>query len=365
MIIIKIKAGLGNQMFQYACGRALSLRNNDVLELDLAQWADRQVTDRPYGLNNFKIVENIAKDSDIKSLKYPLGIMMGKLLNKMKTLMRIDNIKFIPSIIRKKGNIYLDGYWQSEKYFADFAEQIRKDFQPRGQLSHASKEILKNIDTRREFKLNHFNLETATRFSNFAHPLKDHLNRFLVKLGIKEKGYWQNEKYFKSIENNIKKEFTLINPLRSAAKKFAIEIGSLINSISIHIRRGDYVSDQKTNKYHGTCGPEYYSKAIKYITSKIGSNIHVFVFSDDIEWVKQNMPLKYPVTYVSSPEIPDYEELILMSQCKHNIIANSTFSWWGAWLNENPDKIVIAPKRWTLKGEKNFKDICPPSWTRI
>ena len=134
----------------------------------------------------------------------------------------------------------------------------------------------------------------------------------------------------------------------------------------MHVRRGDYANDPNTNKYWGTCGIEYYLEALKYITSKAGNNsMYIFIFSDDIEWVKENMPLQYAATFVSSPEIKDYEELILMSQCDHHIIANSSFSWWGAWLDPKSDKIVIAPKRWTIKDEKNFRDIVPSSWIRI
>jgi hypothetical protein len=178
-------------------------------------------------------------------------------------------------------------------------------------------------------------------------------------------GYWQTEKYFADQAQTIRKELTLKNPLSRPALKIQNDIMNSNNSVSLHIRRGDYVENAKTNQYHGTCSLGYYSKALEYITNKIGRDINIFVFSDDIDWVKNNLKFDFPTTYVSSKEIPDYEELILMSKCKHNIIANSSFSWWGAWLNNNSGKIVIAPKRWANKDEDSFKDIIPSSWIKI
>jgi hypothetical protein len=104
------------------------------------------------------------------------------------------------------------------------------------------------------------------------------------------------------------------------------------------------------------------------MNAKIGNDMHIFVFSDEIEWAKENIKFPYETSYVSpvkSTARDEVEELILMSKCKHNIIANSSFSWWGAWLNQNRDKIVIAPKRWVLKGTNNYRDIIPRTWHKI
>ena len=221
------------------------------------------------------------------------------------------------------------------------------------------------IDTARNFKLNNFNIETKAMFSQKKHPYLNLITKVLIHLNLSDGGFWQSEKYFIENEGSIRKEFTLKSPLTSKEQEISTKIKNAQNSVFLHVRRGDYVSDAKTNEHHGTCGPEYYAKALEYIASKIGKEITVFIFSDDIEWVKQNMPIPYPVTYVSSPDIPDYEELALMSMCEHNIIANSSFSWWGAWLNPNPDKIVIAPKQWTKKAQWQQKDIIPKSWIRI
>jgi hypothetical protein len=140
-------------------------------------------------------------------------------------------------------------------------------------------------------------------------------------------------------------------------------------SISIHIRRGDYVQNKKTGKHHGNCSSEYYKNALDEILSKLSKgqreNVRLFIFSDDIEWARKNLSFACPSVFVSNPATPDYEELVLMSKCSHHIIANSSFSWWGAWLDSNPQKIVIAPAKWFNTRQSLYKDIVPSSWIKI
>jgi len=177
-------------------------------------------------------------------------------------------------------------------------------------------------------------------------------------------GYWVSEKYFKDIENVIRKEFTFKNKPDVVNKKTINRIRNC-ESISIHIRRGDYVSDPKTNQFHGVCDLNYYHQAIKYMTSKI-TNPYFFFFSDDPKWCKANLRLEYPTIYIShNLGKKDYEDMRLMSECQHNIIANSSFSWWGAWLNQNKNKIVIAPKKWFRDESIDTNDIIPESWSKI
>ncbi len=135
------------------------------------------------------------------------------------------------------------------------------------------------------------------------------------------------------------------------------------NSVSIHIRGGDYVRGKKSS-FHGTCSPEYYIQAIAEIRQKV-SDPHFFIFTDDIEWARSLITFPEPFTLVSDPSNPPHEELILMLVCKHNIIANSTFSWWAAWLNPNPNKVVIAPKKWFADEKMSSSDILPALWIRI
>jgi len=179
-------------------------------------------------------------------------------------------------------------------------------------------------------------------------------------------GYWQNEKYFKGIEGIIKKEFTLKNLPSPLFCKLSNEMVNS-ESVSIHIRRGDYIHSKETNKVHGVCSLNYYNQAIKIINGFV-EDPTFFVFSDEIDWAKNNLKLNYPTLFVSNKLMKDSEELILMSKCKHNIIANSSFSWWGAWLSENSHKIVIAPNQWfSEKRMKNIgeSDIIPKSWIKI
>lgn len=176
-------------------------------------------------------------------------------------------------------------------------------------------------------------------------------------------GYWQREEYFKNISNIIKKEFTLKNPFPDAAKELIDSICST-NSISVAIRRGDYITP-KYRKIFYECSPEYYSKAITLISKRV-SNPHFFVTTDDIEYAKT---LSFPKnTFYIEPAIQkleNFQEIAIMSMCKHNIIANSSFSWWGAWLNQNPDKIIIAPKQWFVGQYENVIDMIPETWIKL
>lgn len=175
-------------------------------------------------------------------------------------------------------------------------------------------------------------------------------------------GYWQCEKYFLDIKDIIYKDFSLKNPLPEKVKDIEKQI-SETNSISIHIRRGDYITNKNAQQHHGSCGLEYYKQAVEIIEEETEFP-HFFVFSDDIEWCKENVKAD-KISYVSDGNMKDYEEMYLMAKCKHNIIANSSFSWWGAWLNQNPDKIVIAPKKWLNNPKINTDDIVPKTWLKI
>jgi hypothetical protein len=124
------------------------------------------------------------------------------------------------------------------------------------------------------------------------------------------------------------------------------------------------VANKNANAHHGTCTLDYYHEAIKIMKEKI-KNPYFFIFSDDIPWVKENLKIDGDAFFITGKKIKDHEEMFLMSRCKHNIIANSSFSWWGAWLNNNPEKIVIAPKRWFNNEKINTSDLVPDNWLRI
>ncbi|MGL5056252.1 MAG: alpha-1,2-fucosyltransferase [Fusobacteriaceae bacterium] len=176
-------------------------------------------------------------------------------------------------------------------------------------------------------------------------------------------GYWQSEKYFKNIEDEIKTEFIFPQINEENNLKILDKIKKE-NSISIHVRRGDYIGHPQLD---GLASIKYYEKAIEYIKKRV-HNPKFFIFSNDLLWCKDNLPLtenEYIAVEGNSKE-KSFRDLQLMSQCKHNIIPNSSFSWWGAWLNKNPQKIVIAPKKWfTCKSEFRYDDIVPKDWIKL
>lgn len=179
-------------------------------------------------------------------------------------------------------------------------------------------------------------------------------------------GYFQSEKYFDFIRDELLKDFTIKQELSDSAKEIKTIIESSKNSVSLHIRRGDYVANSHTNNVHGTCSLKYYDKAIQHLKSKIG-DIQVFVFSDDIKWTKENLKYEYIYFVESDKKRIAHEDIYLMSLCNHNIIANSSFSWWGAWLNTNTKKIVIGPQNWFAdeKMQEQSQDIVCESWVKI
>lgn len=279
-------------MFQYALGRHLAMKNNSTLKLDIQGFKDYKL--RNYDLNCFNIQENIATSKDLTCVSLPSDKFIRKLGKHMEIrIIGVQQIQYIkerklnfqPEILSLGDDIYLDGYWQSEKYFLE-------------------------------------------------------------------------------IEDVIRKEFSLVNTLTSASQDIAEQIKDC-ESVSIHVRRGDYVSDPKTNSVHGVCGVEYYYSAIDVINKKIDSP-HFFIFSDDLNWACCNIKIDAPTIYVRSNNcLKDYEDMYLMSKCKHHIIANSSFSWWGAWLNENPEKIVIVPRKWFNSKNMDTKDLVPVKWNKL
>lgn len=176
--------------------------------------------------------------------------------------------------------------------------------------------------------------------------------------------YFSTEKYFIDFEDEIRNGFKF-NILPSKKNKEIMNIINSCNSISVHIRRWDYVDNKKIRNIYQVCNLDYYNKAINLIKSKVDNPIFFF-FSNDIEWVKQNLKIDYESYYIDwNNADTNYEDMRLMSLCKHNIIPNSTFSWWWAWLNNNKEKIVIAPKKWFNNTSMNYTDIVPDKWIKI
>jgi|SRR3989344_3883710 len=289
MIVVRLKGGLGNQMFQYALGRVLALKNNAELKLDTSflNLNFKSITKRTYNLDVFNIKAEIAKNSDIPFLfRLPnnkVGLYFIFLFRKIiKSNGQEKSFQFDKSILSIGDNAYLDGYWQSQKYFEGFEEIIRKDL------------TLKN--------------SPAENIQNLA----------------------------KEIEN--------------------------INSLCIHVRRSDYVG----NKNHEVVDKEYYRRGIEYIKNRAQVD-KIYVFSDDIDWCRNNLVFQFPVMFVeeSYAGMHGEEHMYLMSRCKNFILANSSFSWWGAWLSDYKEKIVICPKQWFPDTLVNTDDLVLESWIRI
>lgn len=178
-------------------------------------------------------------------------------------------------------------------------------------------------------------------------------------------GYWQNENYFSSIRPILLKELQLKNEfLTTKLRSQCIDVEN-VESVAIHVRRGDYLSHTESSEMFHTCSVNYYVEAIKLIKSKLKSP-QFFIFSDDLDWCKNNLSLGLvgnSVRYITGNT--DYEDLKIMSSCKHQIIANSSFSWWSAWLNVNENKTVIAPEKWYKNEEQNQLHTLPNDWIKL
>lgn len=281
MIIVKLRGGLGNQMFQYATGRNLALKNNTKLKFDVTELEHDKL--RNYELHIFNISGSIASSYRLMFIRKFNKNIISKVLGQNYLYIKQKDWYFDATILEKKGNIYLDGYWQSEKYFKDIRHIITKDFMIRRDPDKKNKSVSKKIESS--------------------------------------------------------------------------------NSVCIHVRREDYIKNKITKEVHGICSLEYYHNAVKIIEKKT-RNPKFFIFSDDSKWTRKNLKLKHTTIYVDINNMEkSYEDLRLMSNCKHFIIANSSFSWWGAWLSNNPDKIVCAPKKWFTIIDEG--DIVPKSWIRV
>ncbi len=295
MIVVKIIGGLGNQLFQYALGRRIAYLNDEALKLDISGFETYNL--HKYGLNHFNISGDIATKREIRSF-------------------RGSNNKYIREIINiiNRNGFYLP-YVQKNKIIFE-------------------------------------------RSINYDPSILDYT------VDIYLEGYWQSEKYFKDVEEIIRKDFTIKTPSEPQNIKNANEIKNS-EAVCIHVRRGDYVSNPTVYQSLGLCPLDYYYRAIDYITSKV-ENPHYFVFSNDPGWTQQNIQIDAPTTYISNnPPEKNFEDLRLMTLCKYFIIANSSFSWWGAWLSSNKQKIVIAPSKWYKGRQYNDEDRLPKEWIRL
>lgn len=176
-------------------------------------------------------------------------------------------------------------------------------------------------------------------------------------------GFWQSEAYFADIRDELLAELSPIAPPEPCDLK-VIELIQRGNAVSVHVRRGDYVSLTSASAYHGLCTLEYYHRAVEHVAERVEDPIF-FVFSDDVEWTKANLRLSFLTHYVDHNEPENaFQDLRLMSLCRHHVLANSSFSWWGAWLSHSIDGVVVAPERWYAV-DRPTPDLIPTRWSRL
>lgn len=206
-----------------------------------------------------------------------------------------------------------------------------------------------------------------THVSERMHHFDSEILNLKIEKDIFLEGLWQDEAYFKSIEKVIRQKFRFVPELDEKNSTIAGDMQQT-NSVSLHVRRGDYISNPQYLGILGNiCSPHYYQQALKAL-EETEKDLSIFVFSDDIQWVKENFAFLKDrnVTYIDHNKgLDSYKDMQLMSNCKHNIIANSTFSWWGAWLNENPGKKVFAPEIWFNDPHLKNNNIVPDDWIKI
>jgi hypothetical protein len=292
MIVTRLIGGLGNQLFQYAAGRALSIKNSSDLLLDISNYSTYKLH-QGYQLEKiFTGKFKVASDSDVKEIigspniaKLKCAFYRATKLTRRRGIIIEPGFSYWCDFPKVQDESYISGYWQSEKYFLDYHDEILNDLR------------------------------------------------------------------FKSDFNDL--NLDVLDKLKSSNK-----------SVSIHIRRGDYLKNPRALATHGLLPMSYYKSAVEYIERVVGYP-HYYIFSDDIEWVKTNLKLNGNHTFIThNLGENSYMDMMLMTFCSHHIIANSSFSWWGAWLNPSKDKIVIAPKRW-FANNLNDLDLIPESWIRI
>jgi hypothetical protein len=283
MIVVNLMGGLGNQLFQYAAGRALATHLNVELKYTFAD--EYKLANRALKIDRFNI----------------------------------------------KADLLTEG--EATDYF------------PKRKFSRLAHKLLGlNYDGRIFREKSYYSHDPAF----FSLPNRTYLY-----------GFWQSYGYFSKIEGLIRREFVLRNPSLKYLKVVE-SIRSLSNPVSIHVRRGDY--GKKESGFY-LLPQAYYQKASEYIGDKL-DKFDPVIFTDDEAWVKNNFKIGRSLVFAGDYRLEDFEELMLMSQCNHHIIANSSYSWWGAWLNKSEDKIVLAPQVWYKLQNPNF-NLIPPGWVKI
>lgn len=290
--VVKLQGGLGNQMFQYAFGQAVAAKHNARLlfDLDFFDLPSGDHTPRAFGLDAYGLRCERASAARI-------------------------------ALAKQRGN-------RARTFLHGVHPRLAPD---------------------RSYKERSFSFDQAA----------------LVQEGdVYFEGYWQSERYFNGVTDPLRKDFTL----NITMPKDRSEVAELIDrgqAISVHVRRGDYVTNPYANAHFVTCGAEYYSTAIAKLLARAPA-ASVFVFCDDIQWARDHIRAEASTHFIAAVgSIHPAIDLHLMSRCHHHVIANSSYSWWGAWLNAKPGKRVIAPARWFNDGAMDTRDLIPVGWEQL
>lgn len=180
-------------------------------------------------------------------------------------------------------------------------------------------------------------------------------------------GYWQSESYFENVSDQLRQQLVFQKPISDATRAIADAIKTAgTMSVFLHVRRGDYIVNSKANQHHGVCDEQYYQRAVNYLRERV-ANPHFFVFSDDQGWAQQTLKeMLYPATFIEHNQGADnWQDMYLMSLCTHAIIANSSFSWWGAWLNPVRQRVIVAPRRWFMSTNLSLPPVTPANWKSL
>lgn len=317
-------------MFQYAAARRLAHKHNARLKLDIRELVD-SIGYHIYSMRHFNIREDIANTEDI--------IRYFPAEGARRVIARLLGRRFTNALFRKVLKDNLDSL--KRRYY---------HYDP---------------DSINETKLME-NRVLSQRFFHFDPEVLDAPNNVYMT------GSFISEKHFEDVKDIIREEFSF----RAGQAEKDITVNKIINdteSVSIHIRRGEVVQEPQNQATYNFISDEYYNACIDYIATQV-RNPHLFVFSDDMNWVKANFKVPFPIHYVDHNDDSvdyrvdsgsDFQDMRLMSECKHNIITNSSFSWWGAWLNRNPGKIVCAPKEFVRIWNFDNKDVLPADWIKF
>jgi hypothetical protein len=302
VVILGLGGGLGNQLFQYAFGRRMALANHASLQIDA---------------------------SGFEHMKHPNTAIGERTLS-------LNHFRIAGTFMRRAGPPPWTQTWLRRKVIKQWNRlslvlERRKPYYMRREVWEPEE--------------NHFRFDRCLYERRVAGSVSFH-------------GYWQTEKYFREIEHELRRELVVEDPMKGENLRLGLHMESC-EAVAIHVRHGDNAGAAAAL---GVLSLGYYQAAVRELRREV-HDPHLFVFSDDTDWARTLIDFDVPTVYVShNSATQDYEDLRLMAICKHHVLANSTFSWWGAWLGKKPGQIVYAPRRYYQNVDRPNPDLYPETW---